>query len=68
MLAAVGIIFAIQISNIGGSELQNEGKTETTEVFVWGNTDQPADESKKDNVPEGDQITTQKGVYSPKIT
>ena len=54
IIGAVGIIFAIQISNIGGSDLENEGKTSTTEVFVWGNAEQPADGSKKDDVPEGD--------------
>ena len=46
VLFAVGIIFAIQISNLGGSEIENEGKTSTTEVFVWGNGEQPADGNK----------------------
>ena len=37
-------------------------------MFVWGSTDQPTDGTDKDNVPEEGKITTQEGVYSPKIT
>ena len=68
VLGGIGIVFAIQITSLGGSDIANSGKTSDTEVFVWGSTDQPTDGTDKDNVPEEGKITTQEGVYSPKIT
>ena len=62
ILTIAGVAFAIQLSS-GDSLLSGgEGKETVTETFEWSATEGPKKEDEAD-----DRITTQEGVFSPRI-